>query len=428
MIAVVSPPRRITGEITVPGDKSVSHRALILSALAPGTSRIENLLKAQDCFSTVSCLRMLGAEINFLEDHVEVMGRGLRLKPPAGILNAGNSGTTARLLLGVLAGQPMVCRLKGDESLNRRPMKRVVDPLSRMGAEIQGKSGGDSLPLRIKGGSLEPLEYVMEVASAQVKSAILLAALFARGKTVVSEPAPTRDHTEKMLNLFGVSVEEKGNNRAIEGPASLKSTMVKVPGDISSAIFMAVAAVVIPGSEITIKDVGINPTRTGSLEILEEMGADISLLNHRWFGNEPVADLHVRGGRQLDGVTIEKNMIPRLVDEIPALSVAAMVARGKTEIKGAGELRVKETDRISALAREMGRLGAVVHQMPDGLILEGEQKLTGNICHSHGDHRLAMCLALAGLLAEGETSIKDFEVVNVSFPGFFQSLRDLLDF
>jgi len=426
MIAVISPPEKITGEITLPGDKSISHRALILSALARGTSRIENLLEAQDCLATIECLRMLGIEVNFKEEAVEVTGRGLKLKPPSNILYAGNSGTTARLLLGLLAGQNFVSKLKGDASLNRRPMKRVVDPLTRMGAEIQGQEKGNKLPLKVRGGTLSAVDYTTEVASAQVKSAVLLAGLFAKGKTKVCEPYTSRDHTERMLKSFGVEVEKDGNCCSVVGPVYPQRTELRVPGDISSAFFLVVAAAIIPGSEITIKEVGVNPTRTGALEVLEKMGANISLFNREWYGNEPVADLYVCGDRDLKGVTVKEEMIPRMVDEIPALCVAALAAQGETVIEGASELRFKESDRISTLVQEFSKLGAKVQEKPDGIILEGGITLTGNHCQSHGDHRLAMSLALAGFLAKGETYIKDFEVVNVSFPGYFQCLRKLL--
>lgn len=427
MIAVVSHQDKLHGEVKLPGDKSMSHRALIMSALVQGKSLLENVSEATDCMSTVKCLRSLGTEFIFDNHRIEVAGKGMKLKPPTNVLDAGNSGTTARLLLGVLAGQSFRSRLKGDQSLSKRPMSRVVEPLRRMGADIQGGNGGDKLPLRVRGGSLYPMEHYLEVASAQVKSALLLAGLFTEGSTVVQEPFPSRDHTERMLNDFGVEVETKNNSHRVKGPVHLQPCRLKIPGDISSAIFLVVAAALTPQAEVTIKEVGVNPTRIGALEVLEEMGVKVVRDNYRWLGNEPVADLHVKGGSSLRSVKVGPEMIPRLVDEVPALCVAALKAQGKTVIEGAGELRVKESDRISTLTQELRKIGAKVEEKPDGIIVNGGYPLMGNHCYSHGDHRIAMALAVAGIVAQGETSIDGFEAVQFSFPGFMHTLRTLLD-
>ncbi len=429
MIAVTSPPKKLKGEVGVPGDKSISHRAAIFTALAGGTSYLENFLEAEDCMRTVNCLRTLGTEIELKEGEGRVTGKNMRFKPPNGILDAGNSGTTARLLLGVLSGQPYLTRIKGDPSLSRRPMLRVVEPLQRMGAVIQGREGGDKLPLRVKGGVLRPLDYQMQVASAQVKSALMLAGLFAEGTTRIHEPAPTRDHTEKMMKLFGLNLEQDEHTGTLEvkGPASFSGGTVCIPGDFSSAVFLITAAAVVPGSEVTIKGVGINSTRTGALEVLQKMGAFIEIHNYRYYGEEPVGDLHVKGEASLKGINIDREIIPWLIDEIPVLCVAALAAEGRTVIKGAEELRVKETDRIAALALELSRFGAEVKERPDGLEIEGGKELQGTTCYSHGDHRMAMALAVAGLMASGETGIQDFEAANISFPGFLNTLRQLLE-
>ena len=428
VIAVISPPKKIKGEITPPGDKSISHRAAILSALARGTSSLENFLTAEDCMRTVNCLRSLGVKINVEGDNLEVEGRNLGFKSSSTILNAGNSGTTARLLLGVLSGQPFWSRIRGDASLSRRPMLRVVDPLREMGAAITGKEEGNKLPLRVKGGKLTSIDYQMKVASAQVKSAILLASLFAEGKTRIHEAELTRDHTEIMMEHMGFPLKREARYIELEGPVpSYEAVEIRIPGDFSSAVFFAVAASVVPGSELLIKDVGVNHTRIGALEVLRQMGASVEMLDFRHYGSEPVTDLLVKGDSKLKGVTVEGEMIPRMIDEIPAVCVAALAAEGRTVIKGAEELRVKETDRIAALVQELGRLGAGVQEREDGIEIEGGIPLKGNKCSSHGDHRMAMALAVAGMMAEGDTGIENFEAVQISYPGFMQDLRYLIE-
>ncbi|NLI69625.1 MAG: 3-phosphoshikimate 1-carboxyvinyltransferase [Firmicutes bacterium] len=422
-VLVVRPSRKICGELTVPGDKSISHRAVIIGSLAEGRTMIYNFLRSEDCRATISCLRSLGVEIEQAGEQIHLTGRGLHLQPPDRPLYAGNSGTTVRLLAGVLAGQKFTSEIHGDDSLSCRPMLRVTEPLRRMGATVGHRAGG--LPLKITGGNLRPISYDLPVASAQVKSAVLLAGLFAEGQTSVREPAPTRDHTERMLKTFKAEVCSQGSIRAVRGPASLEGCRIDIPGDISSAAYFMVAAAVIPGSEVFVRGVGINPTRTGVIDILQRMGARPTILNRRVHGNEEVGDIRIRGEGTLTGVTVEGEIIPRLIDEIPALAVAALAARGMTVIRGAAELRVKESDRIASLVREFGRMGARIEERPDGLIIEGGVPLHGCLCESHGDHRLAMALAIAGLRATGQTLIREPGCIRVSYPSFARDLARL---
>ncbi len=420
-----------SGELKVPGDKSVSHRAVMLGAIATGVTTVSGFLAAEDCLSTIECFRALGIAITRNDDRVTVNGGGSVLAPPEGLLDAGNSGTTARLIMGILSGQPFTSRLTGDESLCRRPMRRVTEPLKMMGADFPGAEKEGFLPLTINGGELKPCHYKLPVASAQVKSAILLAGLYARGTTTVTEPAPTRDHTERMLETFGVEVTRgpaadqaaRGRNISITGPVSLKGGHVDVPGDISSAAFFMVAAAIIPGARVVIRDVGVNPTRTGIITVLREMGAKVTLTNEKMYGSEPVADIEVEGPRELLAVETGGDIIPALIDEIPVLAVAALKARGTTVISGAGELRVKESDRISALVGELAKLQGRIEEKPDGMVIHGGHPLCGATCHSHGDHRLAMALAIAGLTATGETTVTGAECINISFPSFFTDLQ-----
>ncbi|NPV26315.1 MAG: 3-phosphoshikimate 1-carboxyvinyltransferase [Firmicutes bacterium] len=423
----LQPVKQLRGEVTVPGDKSISHRAVMLGSLAEGTTQIENFLMGADCLSTVACCRALGVDIRQTgPTSLEVKGRGLNgLREPDQVLDTGNSGTTTRLLMGILAGQDFFSVLTGDESIRRRPMGRVVEPLRQMGARINGRRRGTLAPLAISGGNLQPIAYTLPVASAQVKSAVLLAGLFADGITKVSEPVPSRDHTERMLKNFGAELTIEGRQIAVHGRPRLVGQTIVVPGDISSAAFLLVAGCLVPQSELRLLNIGINPTRNGILEVLWQMGADIQVENERETAGEPVADLVVRTSR-LRGVTIEGDLIPRLIDEIPVLAVAASLAEGKTVIKDAAELRVKETDRIEAVATELCRLGARVTARPDGLEIEGVEYLTGTVCHTYDDHRMAMALAVAGLVARGQTIVRGSECVNVSFPGFAEKLLNLL--
>jgi 3-phosphoshikimate 1-carboxyvinyltransferase len=424
VIATISPPKQFRGTLEIPGDKSISHRAAILGALAQGETEVEGFLEAEDCRSTLHCLEALGVALEQQgAGHLRIRGRGKRLREPEGILDAGNSGTTARLLLGLLAGQPFPATVTGDPSLRARPMLRVVEPLRRMGARVEGE--GRRLPITIRGGDLHGVEHRLPVASAQIKSALLLAGLYARGVTVVEEPQPSRNHTELMLKQMGAPVEMDGCRVAIAGGGALKGGRIRIPGDISAAAFFMVAAALLPGAEVYLPGIGVNPTRSGVIDVLQEMGAEIAILNRRRYGEEPVADLLVRGGAPLRGTEIGGELVPRLIDELPVLAVAAALARGRTEIRDAGELRVKESDRLAALARELSRLGVSLRERPDGMVIQGGRPLTGAVVESHGDHRIAMALAVAGLAAAGKTIIRGAEAIKVSFPCFFQALRRL---
>lgn len=423
MIIITSHPDRLCGELKVSGDKSITHRAAMLGALARGVTEVKGYLNAADCFSTFNCLQSLGVKLSYRGDRVVIEGRNMSLKRTDRVLDAGNSGTTARLLLGILAGQPFETSVSGDHSLQKRPMKRVVDPLSRMGARFRGNR--DYLPLTIEGGSLRAIDYKSPRASAQVKSALLLAGLFAEGATTIEEPQRSRDHTELMLDQFGAAISVDSCRVVMQGQPALRGCQVKVPGDLSAAAFFMVAAAIVPGAEVRLTNVGVNPTRTGVLDVLSRMGAHIEMLDLKLWGKEPVADLLVRGGKLMQGTIIEGEVIPRLIDEIPVLAVAAAVAEGQTIIRDAAELRVKESDRISALATQLSRLGVKIMEMEDGMIISGNAKLKGAEVKSCGDHRIAMALAVAGLAAEGETVIHNAEVINVSFPSFMSQLRSL---
>ena len=429
----VSPARELSGDISPPADKSVSHRAAILNSLAAGGATIDNYSEGQDCRSTLRCLRALGvsAERVAPEDsptgtaQLRLASPGLEgLTEPGDVLNAENSGTTMRFIMGLLASTPFVSVVNGDRSLRSRPMARIVQPLRQMGAEVMGRGGGSLAPLTIKGGELKGMEYTMPVASAQVKSSLILASLFASGETALRQPALSRDHTERMLGAMGASLIEDGLTLVVKPGAQLKPLDVKVSGDISSAAFWLVAGAVHPNARVKLTNVGVNPSRAEVLEILKQMGASITLENPRVEGGEPVADIYVESGA-LHGVEISGDQIPIAQDEIPALALAACFAQGNTVIRDAQELRVKESDRISATARELTRLGAKIEELPDGMIIEGTGSLKGGTCRSHGDHRLAMTLGVAGLLAENEVVITGAEVVDVSYPGFWQDLEAL---
>lgn len=417
---------RIQGGIRVPGDKSISHRSLLLGAIAHGTTEVRGFLRSADCLATLGALRALGAEIaETTEGSLRILGRGCEaLREPDTILDAGNSGTTLRLLAGLLAGRPFFSVLTGDASLRSRPMRRVVDPLTAMGATLLGRSGGAYPPLAIQGRCLSGIAWVSPVASAQVKSAILLAGLQAAGETSVTEPLLSRDHTERMLTAFGVPARRLGTTVSVPGPARLQATSLTIPGDLSSAAFFLAVAAVSPRGEMLVRDVGVNPTRTGALEVLEAMGASVTQARGRTEAGEPVADLSVRGAR-LRGIRIGAELIPRLIDEIPVLAVAAALAEGETVISGAGELRVKEVDRLSALASELAALGVQVAEEKDGLRIQGGRRLRGAVVRSRGDHRMAMALAIAGLFADGETRVQDVACVETSFPGFAQLLAEV---
>lgn len=418
----------LRGNLRVPGDKSISHRAVILGAMAQGKTKIYGLSQAGDVRSTIRCIQALGIEVTDEGDGaVTVTGRGLYgFREPEDVLDAGNSGTTIRLLAGLLSGQSLYVTITGDASLRRRPMGRVTRPLLAMGSRIFGRAGGELAPVTILGGKLAGTEHELPVASAQVKSALLLAGLYARGRTTVTEPYLSRDHTERMLAAFGVPVRRQGLTVSVDGGAELQPQEVFVPGDISSAAFFLVAASLVPEAEVRIEGVGVNPTRTGIIDALQRMGADITLENETTASGEPVADLVVRSGRRLKGISLGGAEIPRMIDEIPVLAVAATQAEGETVIRDAAELKVKESNRLHTVAVELQRLGAEVHELDDGLVIKGPARLAGARCASYGDHRIAMALSVAGLVAEGQTTITGSECIDISFPGFEERLRQLL--
>jgi 3-phosphoshikimate 1-carboxyvinyltransferase len=426
----VHPGGSLRGRGRVPGDKSISHRALLLGALADGDSRISGFLPSNDCLATMACLRALGVEI---ETHavttLTVHGRGLHGLQPPGVprincirLNCARSGTTMRFLMGILAGQSFDSVLTGDEQLLRRPMRRVAEPLRRMGADIETTAGHG--PVTVRGRRLRGCDHVLPVASAQVKSALLLAGLYADGPTTVHQPGRARDHTERMLAAMGAAIEVSGLTVSLAPSPSLSGLSIGVPGDISSASFPLVAAALVPGSEVTIEGVGVNPTRTGLLDVLRVMGTGVVLDNEREQGGEPVADVTVRAS-DLHGVDVRGVTVVRMIDEFPVLAVAATQAYGTTVVRDAAELRVKETDRIATVVAELQKLGAYIESLADGFVVAGPAPLHGAVVNSHGDHRLAMALAVAGLVAEGDVVIEDADCIADSFPGFVELMRKI---
>jgi len=423
---VVQPSHGLRGEIDLPGDKSISHRSVMFAAIAEGDTLITGFLTGEDTTNTAKAVRMLGIGVEGIGTaSLVVHGKGLYgLSEPDGVLDLGNSGTGMRLLAGLLAGQDFFSVLSGDEYLRKRPMARIVEPLRQMGALIDGRSGGRLAPLAIRGGrGIRAVDYTSPIASAQVKSALLLAGLYADGTTSVSEPFKSRDHTERLFRFFGVTVKEEGNRVSVPGQQLLRAPgPLAIPSDISSAAFFMVAASIVPGSDLLIRNVGVNPTRTGVIDVLTGMGAEISLENRREQAGEPVADIRVRYGR-LRAVEISGDIIPRAIDEIPVLCVAASYAEGKTVIRDAAELRVKESDRIATTAAELRKMGVVVTELPDGMEITGRESLQGALCESHGDHRVAMSIAVAGLAARGDTSVRDAGWIETSFPGFERLLR-----
>ncbi|HUI46643.1 MAG TPA: 3-phosphoshikimate 1-carboxyvinyltransferase [Nitrospirota bacterium] len=427
---VVKPSRGLRGEIVPPGDKSISHRSVIFSAIAEGDTVINGFLAGEDTVNTARAIQALGITIEGISSsRLVVRGKGLDgLSEPSGVLDLGNSGTGMRLLAGLLSGQSFFSVLTGDQYLRKRPMARIVEPLRRMGAAIDGRSGGQLAPLAIRGGGrkTQSIDFTTPVASAQVKSAVLLAGLYGDGETSVNEPSKSRDHTERMLRFFGAGLREHGTIVMLRGRQPLRPQgPIDIPADISSAAFFLVAACIVPGSDLTIKNVGVNPTRTGIIDILTAMGADISFENPREQAGEPVADLSVRY-RKLRAVKIAGNLIPRAIDEIPVLSVAASYAEGTSVIKDASELRVKESDRIATMVAELKKMGAQVNERSDGMEITGREVLNGAVCESHGDHRIAMSMAVAGLAARGETVVHDTEWIETSFPGFERLLRQIM--
>lgn len=427
---LIHPVSHLSGTVTVPGDKSISHRAVMFGAIAKGTTKITNFLPGADCLATIECFRRMGIVITREGTSVTVHGRGLHgLSAPDTPLDVGNSGTTTRLISGILSGQPFETVLSGDASLNNRPMGRIMKPLSQMGASITSINENNCAPLKIRPGQLHGIHYDSPVSSAQVKSSVLLAGLYADGETSVTEPALSRDHTERMLSAFGANIRSEvhadGTATAVIRPCKeLYGQTVTVPGDISSAAYFIAAGLLVPDSEILIRNTGINPTRSGILTVCRQMGADITYLNETADG-EPTADLLVRTSR-LHGTVIEGSIIPTLIDEIPMIAVLAAAAEGTTIIRDAAELKVKETDRIATVTAGLRAMGADVIPTDDGMIINGGRALHGAAIESCLDHRLAMAFAIAGLIADGTTEIKDSECVDVSYPAFFETLEDLL--
>lgn len=415
----------LRGTIEIPGDKSISHRAVMFGAIAEGTTKISNFLEGEDCLSTISCFRKLGVTIEQDGNDVTVYGEGIGgLTEPCEILDVGNSGTTIRLMLGVLANAPFHCTIIGDHSIGKRPMKRVTTPLRKMGAKIDGRKDGQFTPLSIRGGSVKGMHYDSPVASAQVKSAILLAGLQGEGVTSVTEPMQSRDHTERMLRAFGCNIHVDGLTVSVQGGQKLSGAVVEVPGDISSAAFFLVAGAIVPNSKIVLKNVGLNPTRTGILEVLAKMGAEIAIENKRNEQFEPLGDVTIQTSH-LQGIEIGGSLIPRLIDEIPIIALLATQAEGITIIKDAEELKVKETNRIDTVVNELKKLGARIEATEDGMIVYGKTPLHGNHVNSYGDHRIGMMLAIASCIADGEVEIENSEAVAVSYPNFFEQLEEL---
>ena len=430
----ITPGRPLTGTITVPGDKSITHRAIILTALAEGPSQVTDYCRGEDCLNTMRAFQSLGVRIEETPERLHVHGKGMwGLTEPFGPIDCGNSGTGIRLMTGLLAGQDFFTVLTGDESIRRRPMGRVVKPLRTMGATIAGRKGGELAPLAITGTRLTGMSYVSPVASAQIKSSLLFAALYADGLTTISEPRLSRDHTERMFAYFGIPVHREGCTVRIEGRPSVRwsGRTVVVPGDLSAAAFFIVGASIVQDSDVTIRSVGMNPTRNGLLEILRQMGAQIEVLNPREEAGEPVADLQVRS-MPLRGKRIGPKQIPQTIDEFPILCVAAAVAEGETVITGAEELRVKESDRIATMAMELRAMGARIEERPDGMVIQGLGRkgangaLVGATCESHGDHRVAMSVAIGALTASKPTEIRDTACIETSFPDFEGKLLELL--
>ena len=412
------------GELTVPGDKSISHRAVMFGSLAKGTTKITHFLEGADCLSTISCFRKMGIDIENNNGEILVHGKGLHgLSAPVDILDVGNSGTTTRLISGILAGQNFVSELTGDDSIQSRPMKRIMTPLLSMGADIASIKGNNCVPLRITGHPLKAIHYDSPVASAQVKSCVLLAGMYSDGITSVTEPVLSRNHTEIMLNYFGARVTSEGTTASIAPEPYLFAREITVPGDISSAAYFIAAGLLVPGSEILLKNVGINPTRDGLLRVCKDMGADITLLNVNMEG-EPTADLLVRTS-SLHGTTVGGEIIPTLIDEIPMIAVMAAFAEGTTVIKDAKELKVKESDRILVMAENLSRMGADITPTEDGMIIHGGKPLHGAEIDSYLDHRVAMSFAVAGLLCDGPLSIKGGDCVKISYPEFYEDLYRL---
>ena len=415
------------GELTVPGDKSISHRGIMFGAIAEGTTELEGFLDGADCRSTISCFRQMGIEISQDHDRVQIHGKGLYgLRQPKDMLDAGNSGTTVRLISGILAGQPFTTQLTGDASIQKRPMKRIMTPLSLMGASIRSLAGNDCAPLEIHGGSLVPIHYDSPVASAQVKSCVLLAGLYAEGQTSVTEPVPSRDHTERMLSGFGAEITSRERTATVTGHPRLIGQHITIPGDISSAAYFIAAGLICPNSDLYIRNVNMNPTRAGILTVAKQMGGKITLENQRVVSGEEVCDIHVVSS-DLHGTQIDRELIPSLIDEIPVIAVMAAFAEGTTVIKDAQELKVKESNRIDSVTENLNAMGGDAIPTEDGMIIHGGRPLHGARILTRSDHRIAMSFAIAGLAADGETTFDDPGCIDISYPTFFETLRSVMD-
>ncbi|EJS55669.1 3-phosphoshikimate 1-carboxyvinyltransferase [Bacillus cereus] len=415
----------LNGKIVVPGDKSISHRSVMFGAIAEGTTKVSNFLLGEDCLSTIACFQKLGVKIEQSGNDVKIYGKGLHnLQEPKEVLDVGNSGTTIRLMLGILANTPFHSTIIGDTSIGKRPMKRVTEPLSMMNAQIDGRENGQYTPLSIRGGKVKGMHYHSPVASAQVKSAVLLAGLQGEGVTTVTEPMQSRDHTERMLRAFGCTVDVNERTVSLQGGQQLKGADIEVPGDVSSAAFFLVAGAIVQNSKLVLENVGLNPTRTGILDVLTKMGALISIDNMRNEEFEPCGDITIETSK-LKGIEIGGSLIPRLIDEIPVIALLATQAEGITVIKDAEELKIKETNRIDTVVDELGKLGAKIEATPDGMIIYGKQNLKGNTVNSHGDHRIGMMLAIASCIIDGEVKIENSDAVAVSYPNFFEQLAAL---
>ena len=424
MKAAIKKNGSFSSEIEVPGDKSISHRALIFGAAARGDTFVRNFLNAEDCRSTMLALKAAGTSIIEKEGCLSVSGRAGSFAEPDDVIDCGNSGTTMRLLSGVFASQPFYTVLTGDGSLRQRPMNRIIEPLRMMGAEIDAREGGMYPPVTIKGGKLAGIDYTMPVASAQVKSCIILAAILSGGKTVINEPVASRDHTERMLAYLGGNIRKRGSRIIIGGKQELRGKEVVVPGDFSSAAYFMAAPLMTGNSRIMVKNVGLNPTRTGFIDVIKRMGADVRISGVKELSGEPAGDVEVRSG-PLHGTEISPREVPVIIDEIPLIAVLASVSSGTTSISGAGELKVKESDRLNAIACELGKMEAAISATEDGLVIEGRESLKSAMLDSWNDHRIAMSLSVAALKAEGSSEIANFECVNISFPSFARLFQNV---
>ena len=418
--------KSLKGEITVPGDKSISHRGVMFGAISEGITELTGFLDGADCRSTISCFRAMGIDISQEKDHVIIHGKGLHgLNAPANMLDVGNSGTTTRLISGILAGQPFVSSLNGDASIQKRPMDRIITPLSEMGAYIRSLKDNGCAPLEMGGKPLKAIHYNSPVASAQVKSCVLLAGLYADGVTSVSEPVISRNHTELMLSGFGANIKTNGLTASIEGSPKLIGQKINVPGDISSAAYFIVAGLICPNADLLIKNVNTNPTRAGIIKVAQSMGGNIELINERIISGEPVADIHVTTS-QLTGCEISGDIIPTLIDEIPVIAVMAACAKGTTIVKDAAELKVKESNRIATVTENLKAMGCDITATDDGMIIVGGKELQGTTIKTYKDHRIAMAFAVAGLIADGKTDFDDEKCCVISYPNFFETLNRLL--